>query len=123
MKLVGSKYLTMCLDGSAAVSWIIRTSILEDPQNVLTVRSTIVNLGDAFQRLTGGHYKSSLHRVINRSAKHRYSIPFFFDGNLDTVLKPVFGLDTETQHLTVEEHMKERMSQSRKRTAKDVEVM
>ncbi|RDW63496.1 hypothetical protein BP6252_11041 [Coleophoma cylindrospora] len=80
----------------------------------------IVNLGDIFQRYTGGNYKSSLHRVINKSSKDRYSIPYFFDGNLNAVLSPVTGIKDGVEALTVEEHMLERMTTSRARGKKDI---
>jgi isopenicillin N synthase-like dioxygenase len=54
--------------------------------------SFVVNIGDMFQRLTGGRYTSALHRVINRSPRARLSIPFFFDPAFDAVLQPVPGL-------------------------------
>lgn len=103
------------MDRSSSMPRSIREYTILYTLMVTEFRLQIVNLGDAFQKLTGGHYKSSLHRVINRSSLHRYSIPFFFDGNLDTVLKPVYGDDAGIRYLTVEEHMDERMSQSRKR--------
>ncbi|KAF4273875.1 hypothetical protein CNMCM8812_006784 [Aspergillus fumigatus] len=45
----------------------------------------IVNLANVFARMTNGHYKSALHRVVNKSGLERYSIPFFFTGNPDYV--------------------------------------
>jgi hypothetical protein len=43
----------------------------------------IVNIGDALSRLSGGKYKSSLHRVINNTGpKARYSIPCFLGESL-----------------------------------------
>lgn len=68
----------------------------------------VVNVGDMLQMWTGGKYKSSRHRVLNRSGTDRYSVPFFFDGNLECVLKPMDGSEASGEPLTVEGHMKER---------------
>jgi isopenicillin N synthase-like dioxygenase len=72
----------------------------------------VVNVGDMLQMWTSGKYISSLHRVINRSGTDRYSVPFFFDGNIDCVLKPLDGSAPEKgkEGLTVEGHMRERFS-------------
>ncbi|PVH86101.1 2og-Fe oxygenase family protein [Cadophora sp. DSE1049] len=70
----------------------------------------VVNVGDMLQMWTGGKYKSNLHRVVNRGGSDRYSVPFFFDGNVDCVLKPLDGSNADGEHLTVEQHMKERFA-------------
>jgi isopenicillin N synthase-like dioxygenase len=70
----------------------------------------VVNIGDMLQMWTSGAYKSSLHRVVNRSGRDRYSVPFFFDGNVDCVLKPLDGSVREGGDITVEAHMRERFA-------------
>ncbi|RVX66122.1 hypothetical protein B0A52_10056 [Exophiala mesophila] len=47
----------------------------------------VVNLGNMFMRWSNDKYISNLHRVINKSGKERYSIPFFYSGNPDYVIE------------------------------------
>ncbi|KAF1998156.1 Clavaminate synthase-like protein [Amniculicola lignicola CBS 123094] len=51
-----------------------------------TPNSFIVNVADFLMRWTNGLYKSTIHRVVNRSAEERYSVPFFFSVNYDEVV-------------------------------------
>jgi len=80
----------------------------------------VVNVGDMLSLWTRGRYRSSVHRVINKGAGDRYSVPFFFDGNLDTRLSPLDGGPGPA--LTVEEHMLERFATTYARRA-DGEVV
>lgn len=46
--------------------------------------SLTVNIADFLQRWTNGQFRSTVHRVVNRSPeKERYSVPFFFSVNYD----------------------------------------
>ncbi len=50
--------------------------------------SFICNIGDVFARWTNDGFNSTPHRVINKSGnRDRYSVPMFFDPNLDTVIE------------------------------------
>jgi isopenicillin N synthase-like dioxygenase len=43
----------------------------------------VVNIGDYLMRLSNDRFKSTVHRVYNRSSMDRYSMPFFFGFNLN----------------------------------------
>ena len=49
----------------------------------------IVNIGDCLMRWTNDIYVSTPHRVVNRSARERYSIAFFFDPNPDAIVETI----------------------------------
>jgi isopenicillin N synthase-like dioxygenase len=49
----------------------------------------VCNLGDMLERLTGGHFRSTPHRVLNRSGRSRLSFPFFFDPGFDATITPL----------------------------------
>jgi isopenicillin N synthase-like dioxygenase len=65
------------------------------------------------QRWSNDRYKSNLHRVINKSGKERYSVPFFFNGNPDFVVRCLPGCDDPVEGakyppITACEYLKER---------------
>ena len=51
----------------------------------------VCNIGDMLERLTGGRFVSTPHRVVNRSDRPRLSFPFFYDPDFTAEMTPVPG--------------------------------
>ncbi|KXJ27410.1 probable iron/ascorbate oxidoreductase DDB_G0283291 [Exaiptasia diaphana] len=51
--------------------------------------TVLVMIGDAIESWTKGLYKAPVHRVKNTTSQSRYSMAFFFQPNLETVIKPM----------------------------------
>ena len=49
--------------------------------------SFVVNVADFLMRWTNDMYKSTIHRVVNRTTSERYSVPFFFSINYDQLVE------------------------------------
>ncbi len=76
----------------------------------------VVNLGDMIARWTNDRYRSTLHRVVNRSRRDRYSVPFFYSGNPEHLVEciPTCRRSDEAPHyppITVAGHIAERYRQ------------
>ncbi|MEV4533504.1 2-oxoglutarate and iron-dependent oxygenase domain-containing protein [Asanoa sp. NPDC049518] len=80
------------------------TLLAQDPNGGLAVRTPggwvdapplpgtfVCNIGDMLERLTGGWYRSTLHRVRNVSGNERLSYPFFFDPDFLAEVPPLPG--------------------------------
>jgi polar amino acid transport system ATP-binding protein len=53
-------------------------------------QSFVCNIGDMLDRMTGGLYRSTPHRVaLNRSGRDRLSFPLFFDPDFDARIEPI----------------------------------
>jgi isopenicillin N synthase-like dioxygenase len=57
--------------------------------------SFICNIGDMLDRMTGGLYRSTPHRVRNVARRDRLSFPFFFDPNMAARIHPIVLPDAQ----------------------------
>jgi isopenicillin N synthase-like dioxygenase len=62
----------------------------------------VVNVGSYLECLSSGVYTAAKHRVVNRSGRRRYSIPFFFSPNFDVTIEPAahFASRADARRLT-----------------------
>ena len=67
----------------------------------------LVNGGMLLRRWTNNRFLASPHRVINRSGRERYAIPFFMDAGYDAVMTPIPRADGagEREPITYEQFM------------------
>lgn len=72
----------------------------------------IVNTGDLLSRMTAGLYRSTPHRVVNRSGKERYSIPFFMDPNPDSMITTVVKGETGSPPILASDYLASRLNET-----------
>ena len=73
----------------------------------------VLNLGDLIARWTNDRFTSTLHRVINRSGRERYSVPFFFTGKADHRIECLIQTETaKYAPTTAIGHLEEMMRRS-----------
>ena len=59
----------------------------------------VVNVGDLLERWSNRRYRSTVHRVINRSGRERLSLVLAYDPNFETLVDPrAFCAEGETPH-------------------------
>ena len=59
-------------------------------------QSFVCNIGDMLDRMTGGLYRSTPHRVrLNTSGRDRLSFPLFFDPDFDARIEPIRSAATD----------------------------
>ena len=63
--------------------------------------SFVMNVGDITQRWTNDRFVSTPHRVRNFSGRDRYSIPFFFDPNMDALIECIVDAGQAPRHAPV----------------------
>jgi isopenicillin N synthase-like dioxygenase len=73
-------------DGSGGLQVRSRSGWIDAPP---VPGSFVCNIGDMLDRMTGGLYRSTPHRVRNPTEHDRLSFPFFFDPNFNTEVKPI----------------------------------
>lgn len=49
----------------------------------------VCNIGDMLDRMTGGRYRSTPHRVLSSIGRDRVSFPYFFDPGWDVTVEPL----------------------------------
>jgi isopenicillin N synthase-like dioxygenase len=76
----------LATDGTPGLEINVNGAWIEAPADP---RLLICNLGDMLDRLTGGRYRSTRHRVRNHTHHDRYSMPFFLDPSWDACIEPL----------------------------------
>jgi len=60
----------------------------------------VCNIGDMLEKMTGGYYRSTPHRVLNTTGRERLSFPLFFDPGFDTVIQPIENIQAPNHEAT-----------------------
>jgi isopenicillin N synthase-like dioxygenase len=63
--------------------------------------SFVLNTGQMMSIWSNGRLKATPHRALNNAQKPRYSVPFFYNCNIDTYVEPLPETVTNTHPITV----------------------
>ncbi len=89
--------LTILSGGSAAGLELYQ----EEEKQWVTVapqeNELVIGVGDLFEAMTQGQFKSALHRVVSRSREERYSCPYFITPRADVPLSILGAKDRENE--------------------------
>ena len=88
----GQPGLQVCLDKEASVGQRVWLEVDPPPPGHL-----VVNLGQVLERWSGGRFKATMHRVMLDGTKERWSVPFFYDPNIDCSIKPLVESDVSSK--------------------------
>lgn len=78
--------------------------------NVPTLKDYfVINVGDMLEILSGGKYKSTIHRVIVKDEK--YSIALFFEPSLSTIIKPL-ELNDNYKEISFGDYLNQKINES-----------
>ena len=72
----------------------------------------IVNLGKNMDFWTGGRYKATLHRVVNKTKSQRFSIPFFYEPNIDVVIRPIINTKDPVKNAQMKEYIQKKFGRN-----------
>jgi isopenicillin N synthase-like dioxygenase len=74
----------------------------------------VVNVGDLLARWTNDRFRSTPHRVVNRSGRARFSTALFIDPNADTRIEPVVQTGDVARYasVTCAAHLRSRLDAS-----------
>lgn len=76
----------------------------------------LVNIGDFLARITNNTFRSTVHRVLNKTGEDRYSVPFFFSPNKEATLATVptcRGKGQEYEEVNAGQYFRERLIAAR----------
>ncbi len=67
----------------------------------------ILNAGVVMSMFTRNHFRAVPHLVRNLTNRHRYSVPFFFDPNMNAIVKPIgkYKTDDQDYEILYKEHI------------------